>query len=313
MSSLNQIKKESVSVILPAYNEAGSIAVAAEKSVKALKDNLYEGEVIVINDGSFDNTKAEAERVSSKYPNVRIIDHKNNEGLTNALLTGFRNAKGEIIVFLCADLQSDPEEDIPKLLNEIKNGYDVVLGWRQGRKNRIFVSKIGHLLCQLFFGVSLHDMNWIKAFKREVVNDLPLRSDWHRYIAILANAAGHKITEVKTNYYPRKHGKSKFGKKRIIISLLDLLTIKFQISFMRRPMFFFGTLGFIFLGLGIILGFGLLILVIYTSFTIQPAKAWYILLLLLFIVGLNFFSLGFLAEFMVTINEKLKSLDKSKD
>src|SRR3989338_8710013 len=130
MSSLNQIKKESVSVILPAYNEAGSIAVAAEKSVKALKDNLYEGEVIVINDGSFDNTKAEAERVSSKYPNVRIIDHKNNEGLTNALLTGFRNAKGEIIVFLCADLQSDPEEDIPKLVNEIKRGYDIVLGWR---------------------------------------------------------------------------------------------------------------------------------------------------------------------------------------
>jgi len=175
------------------------------------------------------------------------------------------------------------------------------------------VSRIGHLLCQLFFGVSLHDMNWIKAFKREVIKDLPLRSDWHRYIAILANAAGHKITEVKTSYYPRRYGKSKFGRKRVVSSLLDLLTIKFQISFMRRPMFFFGTLGLIFLGFGLLLCFGLLILVIYTHFSIQPAKAWYILLLLLFFVGLNFFSLGFLAEFMVTISERLKSLDKSKD
>jgi len=313
MSGLNQTNDESASVILPAYNEEGSIGVAIEKAVKALKENVRTGEVIVINDGSTDGTKEEAEIRSHRYSNVRIIDHKKNEGLTNALLTGFKNAKGEIIIFLCSDLQSDPEEDIPKLLNEIKKGYDVVLGWRQGRKNRIIVSKLGHILCKLFFGVSLHDMNWIKAFKREVIKDLPLRSDWHRYIAILADAAGHKITEVKTNYYPRRHGKSKFGKRRVISSLLDLLTIKFQISFMRRPMFFFGTLGLIFLGVGVLLGLGLLIVVIYTHFSIQPAKALYILLLLLFIVGLNFFSLGFLAEFMVTINERMKSLDKNKD
>lgn len=310
MSGHIEAKDKKVSVILPAYNEEGNIGVAMEKAAKALKDNGYLGEVVVINDGSSDGTRQEAEVVARRHSNIKIIDHRKNLGLTNALLTGFKNAEGEIIIFLCADLQSDPQEDIPKLLNEINKGYDVVLGWRQGRRSRVLVSKIGHLLCRLFFGISLHDMNWIKAFKREVIKDLPLRSDWHRYIAVLANAAGHKIVEVKTNYYPRKCGKSKFGKKRIVSSLLDLLTIKFQISFMRRPMFFFGTLGLMFTALGLLLGLGLSVAVIYSHFAIQPAKAWYILLLLLFIVGLSFFSLGFLAEFLVTITERLKSLDE---
>ena len=252
-----------VSVILPAFNEEKNISIVIKKTINALNDLKCLGEIIVIDDGSTDNTAKEVEGIVSIEPKLYLIRHKKNKGLTESLLTGFSNASGEVVIFLCADLQSDPEEDIPKLVNEIRKGYDVVLGWRQGRKNRIMVSKIGHLLCRLFFGISLHDINWIKAFKREVIKDLPLRSDWHRYIAILANAAGYRITEVKTNYYPRRYGKSKFGKKRIVSGFLDLLTIKFQISFMKRPMFFFGALGLIFLSLGFLLGLGLLVYIIY--------------------------------------------------
>lgn len=302
-----------ISVVLPAYNEAESTPELLEKTNGAIEKNNYTAEIVFVDDGSIDGTTALLEKLKPKYPLLKVVRHRRNMGLTQALLSGFEASSGEIIVFLCADLQSDPQEDIPKLINKINEGFDVVLGWRQGRKNRVLVSKIGHLLCRLFFGISLHDMNWIKAFKREVIKDLPLRSDWHRYIAVLAKSVGYNITEVKTNYYPRRYGKSRFGRKRIIAGLFDLLTIKFQISFMKRPMFFFGTIGLIFVSLGFLIGIGLLAYVIYTRFTTNPAKAWYILLLLLFIVGLNFFSLGFLAEFLVTITERLRSLEKNKD
>jgi len=302
-----------LSVILPAFNEEKNIPIVIKKTINALNDLKCPGEIIVIDDGSTDNTAGEVESILSSTPQLCLIKHKINKGLTESLMTGFSHARGDIIIFLCADLQSDPEEDIPKLVNPIRMGYDVVLGWRQGRKNRVMVSKIGHLLCRLLFGISLHDMNWIKAFKREVIKDLPLRSDWHRYIAILAKTAGYNITEVKTNYYSRRYGKSKFGRKRIIAGFLDLVTIKFQISFMKRPMFFFGTIGLIFLSSGFLLGIVILGYIIYTGLSISPSKGWYILLLLLFIVGLSFFSLGFLAEFMVTINERIKSLGNNKD
>lgn len=308
--------KNKISVILPAFNEEKNILEVLNKITQSFKENLYNGEIIVVDDGSEDKTKSLAEDFSRSNPNIKVLHHPQNRGITEALLTGFENAVGDIIVYLCSDQQSNPLEDIPKLVNKINEGFSMVLGWRQGRRNRIIVSKVGHLLCRSLFGVSFHDMNWIKAYRREVIKDLPLRSDWHRYIPILAHFAGYKIAEVKTNYYPRGHGKSKFGKKRILAGFLDLLAIKFQLSFMKRPMFYFGTLGLIFLGLGVLLGLGLLFAVIYMRFTVQLAKAWYILLLLLFIVGLSFLSLGFLAEFMANITEKLKSLEeylKKKD
>lgn len=305
MNTQDQLK---VSVVLPGFNEAASIPELLKRTSQAIKENNYQGEIIFVNDGSTDNSNSVLECQKNTYSNLKVIHHKRNLGLTQALLSGFNAAEGDIIVFLCADLQSNPQEDIPKLINKIKEGFDVVLGWRQGRANRLLVSKIGHILCRLFFGINLHDINWIKAFRREVIKDLPLRSDWHRYIAILANAAGYSITEIKTTYYPRKFGKSKFGKKRILAGFLDLLVIKFQISFMKRPMFFFGTLGLVFIGSGVLLGFGILIYAFCTSFAVTLAKGLYFLLLLLFIVGLNFFSFGFLAEFMVAISERLKSL-----
>lgn len=303
--------KNSISVILPAYNEKGNVGNVIEKSVKALKDNGYSGEVVLINDGSKDGTKEEAEAVARKYTNVKVVSHRRNEGLTEALLSGFKAAKGNIIVFLCTDLQSDPEEDIPKLVNEVINGYDVVLGWRQGRQGmRTVVSRIYHLLSRIFFGISMHDMNWIKAFRKEVVEQINLRSDWHRYIPVLAKDMGFSIKEVKTSYYPRRSGETKYGPWRVLSGILDLLTIRLELSFVKKPMHLFGSIGLVFILLGFLLGIGMGLQFLIFGSQNPPSKGFYFVLLLLLIVGIQFFSFGFIAEFLVSIKNKIRSLEE---
>lgn len=304
----NQTEDKNVSVILPAYNEEGNIGIAIQKAAKALKDSGYPGEVLVINDGSTDGTRQEAEIAGRRHTNVRIIDHKRNRGLTDALLTGFRNAGGEIIIFLCADLQSDPEEDIPKLLNEIKKGYDVVVGWRQNRKeNKIFLSQIYNFICGKLFKLRLHDMNWIKAFKREVIEDMELKSDWHRFIIMLAAYRGYKIGEVKTNWYPRKKGKSKFGFSRIHIAFLDLLAIKFLLIFIDNPIRLFGSLGILLIVLGSLSFIYLILLWFVWHIQLRP-----VMLLSLFstLIGVFILMMGFLAELISMQHIKLKRIEQ---
>ena len=306
-----QKKENNISVILPAYNEKGNIRVVIEKSVKALKDNRYPGEVILINDGSNDGTKEEAESIAANFNNVRVINHRKNEGLTEALLSGFKAAKGDVIVFLCADMQSDPEEDIPRLVQEILNGSDVILGWRQGRKGmRAIVSRIYHMLSKFFFGISLHDMNWIKAFRKEVVEQINLRSDWHRYIPVLAGDMGFSIKEVKTSYYPRMSGKTKYGTWRILSGALDLLTIRLELSFVKKPMHLFGSIGLLSLLSGSLLGIWIGLQFLIFGLQNPPSKGVYFLLLLLVLVGIQFFSFGFIAEFLVSIKDKISSLEE---
>ncbi len=225
-------------------------------------------------------------------------------------MTGFRNVTKEVIVFLCSDLQSDPEEDIPKLLDGIEEGYDVVTGWRQGRKEgKIVVSKIYHFLTGKLFGITAHDINWIKAFKREVMNDLQLRSDWHRYIIVIAAAKGYRIKEVKTNYYPRQYGSSKYGKKRILRGLLDLLVVKFELSFRDKPMLLFGSLGFLMMGLSVLCFLGLLLFYIHFGYGYRPLL---FLIILLFLSGIQLISLGFMSEIIVSLSDRLKVLERKQ-
>lgn len=305
--------KIDVSVVLPAYNEEENIRAVIEKTAAAFRDNDLLGEIVVVDDGSRDGTLAAAEAAQATFERVKVFSHRKNRGLTRALLTGFNAADGEVIIFLCADLQSDPEEDIPKLLAEIGRGNDVVLGWRQGRREmKIVVSKLYHWLSRLLFGIRAHDMNWIKAFRREVVADLQLRSDWHRYIAVLAQHEGYKISEVKTSYYPRQHGRSKFGTRRILAGFFDLIVVKFELSFGERPMFFFGALGLALLtAAGCIGVYGL------TRWLIEdwvrggdyrPMAVTYFSFISLLLAGGLLFAIGFLGEYLVSIRQSIRSL-----
>jgi glycosyltransferase involved in cell wall biosynthesis len=222
--------------------------------------------------------------------------------------TGFRQCRGDIVVFLPADLESDPEEDIPKLIAKMNEGYDVVSGWRQGRRDgKVFASAIANTVSRRLFGLTVHDMNWIKAFRREVVENIRLRSDWHRFILILAAAEGYKIGEVPVNFYPRQKGKSHYGLSRLPVSFLDILVLRFLLTFSRKPMLFFGGLGLI-LSAASLTTFAILTIMYIVS--LGQRRPVFDFAGVLLLVGVLFFIVGFLAELIVNQNERIDELER---
>ncbi|MBD3380834.1 MAG: glycosyltransferase [candidate division Zixibacteria bacterium] len=295
-----------ISIIVPAYNEQGNIPILAEKMDEMFKKSRLKGEVILVDDGSSDNTFGEIREASQRYRFIRIMRHKTNRGLTAALETGFNAARGRILMFWPADLQYMPEE-IPKLVAKIEEGYHIVCGWRQGHYGmKRFVSWVYNGLSRMLFRVPIHDFNSVKAFRREVIEELPvLREGWHRYLVVIASQKGYKVGEVKVRLYPRKIGKSKFGFWRIPIGVTDLFSVKFQVSFMRKPLLFFGSIGFILLGIGFFVGLGSL----YLRFMLHEGyRPLLYLVMLLVTLGMALFMLGFLAEAMIVLQDEISSL-----
>lgn len=296
-----------VSVVVPAYNEADNIPVLMQEFSKMFSDSRLNGEVILVDDGSTDGTFLKAKECQGKYNFLKVAVHKRNLGLTDALMTGFSKARGRIFVFWPADLQYLPEE-IPKLVGKIDAGYDVICGWKQGRYGiKRFVSFVYNSLSRIFFRVGVHDLNSVKAFRREIVSEVPLRKDWHRYMVVMAADKGYKIGEVKVKLYPRRFGQSKFGFWRIPIGFLDLLSVKFQLSFMKKPLLLFGFLGMILILLGILTGGVTVYLRIAKNEGFRPLLY---LVILLVLSGLSFFVLGFLAEAIVSVKEEIRNLGK---
>ena len=284
-----------VSVIVPAYNEEGNIPILMERIAQVFQGHGIVGEVILVDDGSTDGTAQEAARCAQEYTFLRVLTHRRNRGLTAALQTAVQAASGDVIVFLPADLQFSPEE-IPRLLAPIHEGADIVTGWKQGDYDKRFVSSVFNSLSRFLFKVRVHDMTSIKAFRKEIVDDLPWRRDWHRYLVALAAARGYRVEEIKVQLYPRQHGESKFGRSRILIGLLDLISVKFYLSFAEKPMLFFGTSG----GLVLIIGF-LLGLVYSYSRLIHPLplKPSITLVTLFILTGIQLFAVGFLGELLI--------------
>ena len=303
-----------ISIVLPAYNEAGNIVPLLEKIERVVNKGDLNAETILINDGSTDDTGDVAHECESRCPSLKVYDHKKNLGLTKALMTGFDKASGNIIIFLCSDLQSDPEEDIPKLLDGIDQGADLVVGWRQGRKeSKRFGSKLYNATSKILFGVDLHDQNWIKAFRKEVIDGLILRSDWHRFLTAIALNKGYKVIEVKTNWYPRTYGESKYGFTRIPIAIMDMLVLKLEMLFIENPMKFFGGIGMICFFTGAAISAALFLLK-YAFGLILPEYTrmqYFLVSILLILLGVGTFSLGMLGEFMVSYFEKILN-DRNK-
>lgn len=299
-----------LSIFIPARNEAGNINPLMEKLARAFRDNALDAEVILVDDGSTDATWNEAVAAGEQYPFLRLFRHRRSFGLTEAMRTGFRHVRGEVIIFLPADLESDPEQDIPKLLSKLNEGYDIVAGWRQGRSDgKVLASQIYNVASRALFNLQAHDMNWIKAFRREVLNDLHLRSDWHRFILHIAAEKGYTIGEVPVNFYPRQKGKSNFGFTRIPISFLDVLVVKFLMTFSRKPMLFFGGLG----ALSIIAAFGMwtyLALLYFNTPGNMQQRPLFTFAGFVFVAGILLFIGGFLAELVVSQQDRLEDLEQ---
>ena len=296
-----------ISVFIPARNEASNITPLFDKIARAFQSLNVPGEIIFVDDGSTDATWNEATTATQRYPFARLFRHRKSLGLTEAMRTGFPKCRGDVVIFLPSDLESNPEEDIPALYAKINEGYDVVSGWRQGRNDgKVFASAIANIVAQKFFGLQVHDMNWIKAFRREVVENLRLRSDWHRYILILAAAQGYTIGEVQVNYYPRKAGKSHYGIERLAISFLDVLVVWFLLTFSRKPMRFFGGIGMAMVGISLTT-FAVLTVMYLTN--LGQRRPIFDFAGILFIAGLLFFVVGFITELIVNQNDRVEEIE----
>ncbi len=248
-----------LSVVIPAYNEAESLPDLLGSIESTLKTHGYHvAEVIFINDGSSDTTAEILNSLTIKSPlHIHVIHFRSNRGKAEALTAGFQKATGDIVITMDADLQDDPAE-IPKLIDALEKGdYGLVSGWKYPRKDpfekRAF-SFVFNRVTAMLTGIKLHDMNCgFKAYRAEVVKDLHLYGDLHRYIPILVHAAGFSIGEVKVKHHPRRFGQSKYGLKRIPKGFFDLLTVLFLTRYKKRPMHFFAGVGSLFIFSGILL------------------------------------------------------------
>jgi len=296
-----------VSIIVPAYNEEGNVEELCRQFNEMGKQAPFSFEVIIVDDGSTDATGHILATLMKRYSFMQVFTHSHNEGLTQALQTGFSKARGEIFVFYPADLQYRPE-NIPQMIAKIDEGNDMVTGWKQGNYDKKFVSTIYNCLSRRIFGLKVHDLNSVKAFRREVVENLFLRRDWHRYLVALAVEQGYRVDEVKMPLYPRYSGQSKYsGLWRIPIGFLDMLAVKSQLTLLRKPLLFFGFPGMVLIILGMIIGFVALYLRFVSGIGLRPLLY---LVLLLMVLGASFFILGFLAEALTAIKEELAGVRK---
>lgn len=294
-----------VSTIVPAMNEEGNIEEFCRLYSDMLETAPFKGELVYIDDGSTDNTLQKIKEAAQKYDFIRFASHQHNRGLTEALQTGFAIAQGDVFVFYPADLQFLPE-DIPALVKPISEGADMSAGWKQGNYKKKFVSSIYNLLSRKIFGLKVHDLNSCKAFRREVVERIYLRKDWHRYLVVLAASEGYVINEVKIPLYDRSWGESKFQSIwRIPVGVLDMLAVQLQVRFLKKPLMFFGSLGSFFFFLGFIVG----LWAVYLKYW-QDEMQLPLLYLVVLLAGLGFglFLMGFMAEGQTAIKEEVSDM-----
>ncbi len=301
-----------ISIVIPAYNEAESLPVLIQQLQAVIKTQAYTAEVIFVNDGSTDETAEVLEQLASKQFSamlwIDVIHFRQNQGKSAALTAGFAAVRGEVVITMDADLQDDPTE-IPKLLDALDNGdNDVVSGWKYPRKDplekRVF-SFVFNRITALFTGVKLHDMNCgFKAYRAEVVKELHLYGDLHRYIPILCAQAGYRVGEVKVKHHPRRFGVSKYGLKRIPKGFFDLLTVLFLTRYLKRPLHVFGMIGGLVAFIGVIIGCYLAVLwIMKGGIGFRPLL---ILSVLMVILGAQFFSIGLLGELVIGLMSRLE-------
>jgi glycosyltransferase involved in cell wall biosynthesis len=288
-----------VSVVIPFYNEEENVLQLHSEISNALTSLRKDHEIIFINDGSTDKTLTRLKECKEKDKTVKIINLNRNFGQTPAIMAGFDESKGNIIITLDGDLQNDPN-DIPLLLDKIYSGYDMVCGWRNKRKDalilRILPSIIANRLINIVLKTQLHDYGCtLKAYKNNIVKNLHLYGEMHRFIPAIALWSGATICEIPVNHRPRIHGKTKYGINRIIRVLLDLMLVGFLSEYSTKPIRFFGGLSVI-INLFAFLSLAIVILSKIFRNEDMTGNPLLILSVLFFLVGIQLLSMGFLGE-----------------
>ena len=298
---------------MPARNEEATIAQVVERSFRAFAVLGRGGEVLVVNDGSSDRTGAVLDELLQRYDRLRVFTQRRSRGMTAALQQMFSASRGDIVILIPADMESDPSLDVPTLVKFMEaQDLDVVAGWRQGRRdNKVPASRFYNFVMAQIGGIRVHDGNWIKAMRRDVIESFPpLRSDWHRFLLMIAAHNGFRIGEVPTFYQPRPAGSSKFGWERIPKSFLDMLVLKFLLAFSDAPMRFFGGLGLA----GLILSGIVFVYQILLYFLAQTQqRPVFIAAGILAVISILLLLVGFLAELIVTQGQRIVEVERRLD
>ena len=297
MTNTNQL----ISIIIPVFNESESIGYLLDEVLNVMCSNKLNFEIVVVNDGSQDSTSNVLDELTIKIKELSVISLRTNYGQTAAMAAGFDNSNGEVVITLDGDLQNDPN-DIPKLISHINEGYDLICGWRYDRKdkliNRRIPSKIANKLIANVTGLKLHDYGCsLKAFKKEILDDIKLYGELHRFLPVLAKIEGAKIKEIKVNHRSRKYGSSKYGIDRTFRVLMDLLTVWFMTKFLTRPMYGFGFVGII--SILVSLGMTSYLFIIKLLGNDIGNRPLLMFALILGIAGVQLFSFGLLGELLI--------------
>ncbi|AFZ52589.1 glycosyltransferase family 2 protein [Cyanobacterium aponinum UTEX 3222] len=299
-----------LSLVIPIYNEAENIPLLINAITKSLNNTNLVYEIICVDDGSQDGSTEVLKNILMTTSCLKAIVLRRNYGQTPAMAAGFENARGNVIITLDGDLQNDPT-DIPLLLQKLEEGYDLVSGWRKNRQDdaltRLLPSKIANWIIGKITGVKLHDYGCsLKAYRKELIADMNLYGELHRFLPALAYIEGAKITEIPVNHHPRRFGKSKYGLGRTFRVIMDLLTVFFIKKFLTRPMHVFGFFGLISMILGFFIGIYLSFLKLGLGRSIGD-RPLLILCVLLILTGVQLFSFGLLGELLMrTYHESQK-------
>ncbi|MBI1723075.1 MAG: glycosyltransferase family 2 protein [Gemmatimonadetes bacterium] len=298
-----------VSVLVPAKDEAENLPEFVRQAAAAFRDAPFTAEIVVVDDGSSDATPQVLQDLAARHHGfLRYERHRARLGITEALRTAGNAARGDVLVFYPADLQFLPAE-IPTLVEPILAGEaDLVTGAKQGHYEKAFVSGIYNRLCRSLFGVSVTDLNSVKAYRREIMSAVPVRPDWHRFFAVIASAQGYRLAERPVTLHPRRAGSSKFGVGRIPVGAMDLLSVWFQLRFGRKPMLFFGVSGTVLFLLGFVVGVAALVIRFGYGVGFRPLLN---LIEVLVISGVALFGFGFIGELLAGQREEVRELHRA--
>ncbi len=297
---------QKVSILVPLYNEEESLIKLTKQITDACDKISSNYEIYFVDDGSTDNSLKVIKDLAKSNNRIKYLSFRKNYGKSAALNVGFKNVTGDVVITMDADLQDDPAE-IPNLLAEMQKGYDLVSGWKKKRHDpfiKKYSSRFFNYVTKVLTGIKIHDFNCgLKAYRRAVVKDVDVHGELHRYIPVLADWKGYKVSEIVVKHHPRKYGKTKFGISRFFKGFIDLVTVIFTTRYIKRPLHFFGMLGAISFTIGLVIDGYLTILWFLDKAHLSNRPILYLGTLLI-IVGVQFFSLGLIGEMLVHTDKK---------